>query len=298
MSTYVVAGATGRVGSIVASELLARGHEVKGIVRNADRAAAWSAGGGKAAIGSLDDRAFLTRTLVGTAGFFALLPEDPFSPDFHGGRRRMADAMTAAVRDANVPHVVLLSAIAAVLADGNGPAKDLHYFEAALRATGTKVTIVRACWFLENLGAVVPAAKFGGIYPNMMLSSEAAFPTIATRDVGQVVASLLVSPAPASEVIDLVGPSYSPRDLASALGTSLGTPLQVVDIPPAARARTLAQAGLPASFAELVAELYSAFDSGRVRPQGDRAVAATTTVQDVLPGLLARAGAAPVADRR
>ena len=288
MSTFTIAGATGRVGSVVSRELLERNHQVRGISRDAGRAAAWAAGGGTPVIGSLDDAAFLARTLDGVAGFFALLPEDPFAADFHGGRRRMADAMVAAVRDARVPHVVLLSAVAAVLPDGNGPAKDLHYFERILRETGTKVSTLRACWFQENVGAVIGAASQMGIYPNLLLSADMAMPTVATRDVGEVAASLLLAPPPASEVVDLIGPVYSTRDLASALGARLGKSLQIVDVPPSARVGALVQAGLPESFAEEVAELYACFDSGRIRPQGERALTATTTIQETLAGLVGR----------
>lgn len=286
MATYVVAGVTGHVGSVVAAELLARHHQVRGIVRDTARGAAWSAHGGEAAVGSLDDREFLTRTLRGAAGFFAILPENPFAADFHGDRRAMADAMAAAVKASNIPHVVLMSAVAASLAEGNGPANDLHYFERLLRATGVKLTIMRGCWFQENVGAVLGPATQAGIYPNLMASADAAFPTIATRDVGRIAASLLLSPPPGSEVIDLVGPAYSARDLASALGTALGKQLQVVDVPSAARADALVQAGLPRSFAEDVAELYACFESGRVRPEGDRMLSGTTTIQEVLPSLV------------
>jgi uncharacterized protein YbjT (DUF2867 family) len=200
----------------------------------------------------------------------------------------MADAIGAAVRDAGVPHVVLLSAVGAALADGNGPAKDLHYLEDVLRSTGTKVSILRACWFQENVGAVLDAATHMGIYPNLMLSADAAIPTVATRDVGQLAVSLLVAPPAASEVVDVIGPMYSARDFAAALGSGLGKPLQIVDVPPPARVGALVQAGLPPSFAEEVAEVYACFDAGRIRPQGDRALTATTTIQETLAGLLAR----------
>jgi uncharacterized protein YbjT (DUF2867 family) len=278
MATFVVAGVTGRVGAVVAAELAAQGQHVRGISRGADR--------GDVTQGSLDDPDFLTRMLAGADGFFALLPEDPFAADFHGGRRAMADAMATAVRASRVPHVVLLSAVAASLADGNGPATDLYYAEHVLRDAATKLSIVRACWFQENIGAVIGAANEAAIYPNFMGSADARYPTIATRDVGRVVASLLLSPPPASEVIDVVGPLYSPRELAAALGSALGKSLQVVDIPAAARAGALAHGGLPLSFAESVAELCACFESGRVRPQGDRVLTATTPIQDMLPGLL------------
>jgi len=288
VSTYVVAGVTGRVGSVVAAELLARDQRVRGLTRDAARGAAWAVGGGDAAVGSLDDPTFLARTLEGAAGFFVLLPEDPFAADFHGGRRAMADAIVSAVREREVPHVVVLSAVAASLADGNGPAKDLHYLERAVRKTAARVTVIRASWFQENVGAVVPAARAAGIYPNLLGAADVAFPTIATRDVGRMVAALLLAPPPTSEVIDLVGPSYSARDLAKALGAALGKPLQVVDVPPPARVGALVQAGLPQSFAQEVAELYACVESGRVRPEGDRLISAATGIEQVLPGLVGR----------
>jgi uncharacterized protein YbjT (DUF2867 family) len=290
MATYVVAGVTGRVGSVVASELRTQQHRVIGIARDAERGVAWAIGGGEAAYGSLDDAEFLTRTLHGVDGFFTLLPEDPFAADFHDERRAMADAIATAVRASGVPHVVLLSAVAASLPDGNGPAKDLNYLERVLRATGATLSIIRACWFQENVGAMLGPATAAGIYANFMASADAPFPTIATRDVGRVAASLLVSPPSTSEVIDLTGPSYSSRDLALALGSALGKELQVVDVPAAARAGALMQAGLPQPFAETVAELYACFESGRVRPEGDRALAGATTIHDVLPGLLTTLG--------
>lgn len=288
MSLFTVAGVTGRVGSVVARQLIERHHEVRGVTRDAERAASWATGGGIATVGALDDAAFLTCALDGVDGFFALLPEDPFDPDFRGGRRRMADAMSAAVRQARVPHVVLLSAVGAALAGGNGPAQDLHYFEETLRSSGAKLSILRAAWFQENIGAVLGAASQMGIYPNLMLSADAAMPTVATRDVGQVAAALLVAPPRTSEVIDLIGPMYSPRDLASALGTRLGKALEVVNVPPPARVGALVQAGLPQSFAEEVAELYACFDAGRIRPQGERALTASTTIEETLAGMINR----------
>jgi len=77
MATYTVCGATGRTGSVVARELLDRGHHVKAIVRDRSRAAALEARGVRLAEGSLEDGAAITAALRGADGFFVLLPEDP-----------------------------------------------------------------------------------------------------------------------------------------------------------------------------------------------------------------------------
>jgi uncharacterized protein YbjT (DUF2867 family) len=286
MSVCVVAGATGHVGSVVAGELLAQGAQVRVIVRDAGRGASWSGRGADVAVGSLADAEFLARALDGARGLFAILPEDPAVPDFHGHRRRMVDAIAQAVRRAQVPHVVMQSAISASLADGNGPGKDLHLLENALRATGATVTANRACYFQENVAGALAPARQAGVFPSLMPSADVAFPTIATADAGRFAAGALLSPPAKSEVVDLLGPAYSMRQIAEKLGAALGRKLQVVDIPPAAQVTVLMEAGLPRAFAEAVAELHAAFAAGRIAPKGDRVLAGRTTLDDVIPRLL------------
>jgi uncharacterized protein YbjT (DUF2867 family) len=286
MSAYLVAGATGRVGAVVASELFAAEKRVRALVRRPERAGTLQRQGVRIVTGVLEDSALLTDALRGIDGFFALLPEDPISTDFHGDRRRIADSIAAAVRSSGVPHVVLLSAVAAVLPTGNGPAADLHYLENALRETGTRLTVLRACWLQENIATVLQPALNAHVYPNFMASADAVFPTIATRDVGRIAAAGLLAPADHNETIDLVGPAYSTRQLADILGSHIGHRLEVIDIPPAAQVAALTQAGLSQSFAEAVTELYACFAAGEIMPKGDRFLVAGTTVQEVLATLL------------
>jgi uncharacterized protein YbjT (DUF2867 family) len=283
---FVIAGASGRTGRVAAETLLERAEQVRVVVRTAAKVAALAGHGAELVVASLNDARALGRALEGTAGFYALLPEDPSVADFHGHRRRMVDAMAAAVRASRVPHVVFLSQPAAMLPDGNGPAKDLHYAENAFRAAAPKVTVIRASYFQDNvLGAAYPA-QHEGIYPNFLPSADFAVPTVATRDIGALAARLLVDPPASSEVIDLVGPSYSARDMAERLGRAIGKSVRVVDIPPAAHVEALTtKAGLPRPFAEALAEMFACLAAGRVRPQGDRVVSGTTTLEQVLSGL-------------
>jgi uncharacterized protein YbjT (DUF2867 family) len=190
--------------------------------------------------------------------------------------------MAAAVRASRVPHVVFLSGTPAALPDKNGPAKDVHYAENTLRAAAAKLTILRASFFQENVFTALAPAKHEGIYPNFHPSADFAFPTIATRDIGKVAARCLVEPPARSEVIDLLGPEYSVRDLASGLGKALGKNLHVVDVPAVAQVDALTRAGLPRPYAEALVELFACYAPGRIPHEGDRTERGTTTLDEVL----------------
>lgn len=288
MNAFVIAGATGHVGSVAAEDLLARGEKVKVIVRDEKRGDVWRGRGADVAVGSLGDTEFLSRTLSGAAGFFTLLPPEIHVDDIYAAQRRAADAIAAAVKASRVPYVVLLSSVGADLAEGTGPIKGLHYLENALRATGAKVAAVRATFFQENIAGVLPAVRNAGVYPNFLPSADAAVPMVATRDIGHLAAELLSSPSKASEVVDMVGPSYSVRQLAEKLQSALGKPVQIVDVPAGGYVAAFMQAGFPPSAAAAFAEMYTAAGAGLLTLKGDRTVAGSTEIDEVLPGLLAK----------
>ena len=287
MPSYVVSGVTGNVGSVAAGELLAQGEKIRVIVREANRGEKWRQRGAEVAVGSLGNPEFLANALKDSTGFFALLP--PFLPgdDYYAAQRKTGEAIAAAVKQSSAPHVVMLSSLGAELPDGTGPIKGLHHMENALRATGAKLTVIRACYFQENLASVLPAARQAGIYPNFFPPADFAIPMIATRDIGRLAAKLLRAPSKSGEIVDLVGPEYSARQVSEKIGAALGKPIQVVDIPASRHLETMTQEGLPRPLAEVYAELYAAIGSGVIKPNGDRLVTGTTTLDEVLRGLAA-----------
>ena len=284
---FVIAGVTGHVGGVAARELLAQKQKVKVIVRDAEKGKDWAARGAELAVGKLDDGAFLARTLEGATGFFTLLPPDYAATDVFATQKKNADIIADAVKRSRVPLVVLLSSIGADLEAGTGPIKGLHYLENALRATGTKLVAIRAAYFMENLEQSVGPAKQMGMYFNFMPSRDAVMPTIATKDIGALVAKSLTSPPAKSEVIDLIGPMYKVSELVDKLGGAVGKPLQIVDIPAPGHVEAMTKAGVPKPFAEAFAEMYAAFGSGKIAPHGDRMVQGTTKLDDVI-GEIAR----------
>lgn len=285
--SYVVAGVTGNVGSVVAAELLAKGQKVKVLVRDVAKGASWSEKGAEVVAASLDDQAALVAALTGAKGFFVLLPPNVAAADFYAYQRTISDVIAAAVKESGVPHVVLLSSIGADLDHGNGPIKGLHYLENTLRATGTTLTAIRAGYFQENVANSLGAARHAGIFPNFTPSADYPTPQIATKDIGTVAAAALLEGATKSEIIDLQGPSYSVRQVAEKLGVALGKELKIVDIPQEAWISTLTQAGLSPQFAEIYAEMYQGFGSGLITPKGDRRIEGKTPIDEVIKTLVA-----------
>jgi uncharacterized protein YbjT (DUF2867 family) len=282
---YVVAGVSGNVGSVVARELIANGKSVKVIVRDAKKGVEWSTRGAEVAVGSLDDRAFLTGALTGAAGFFTLLPPDFQAQDFFAAQRKVVDAIAGAVKASGVPHVVMLSSTGAHLESGTGPMKGLHQLEKALRASGTQLTALRAGALQENLGQSIGPARQAGIFPSFV-PADLPIPHIATKDLGKLAALSLLSPSPTSETLDALGPAYSNRQLAHKLGQALGKELTVVEVPRDRRVPTLTQNGFSPELAEIFDEMYEALGKGIVIPKGDRLIQGTTPLDETLRTLL------------
>ncbi len=283
---YTITGATGHVGSATAERLLSAGVPVRVVVRDGAKAAPWAARGAEVAVADLGDRAALAAALAGSDGAFVLLPFDLAAPNFHAQARNQVEAIAGAVADSGVPHVVALSSIGAELAEGTGPIVALHHLEEALRATGTVVSAVRPFYFQESVAEVLEPARNQGIFPVFADSADQPKPMVATSDIGEVVATSLQAPPSASEVIDLVGPDYTDRQIAETLGRLLGRDLDVVTIPQAGWLDALVGAGFPRHLAEVLVGLYEAGERGILTSKGDRIVRCATPLETTLAGLV------------
>lgn len=273
---FVVSGATGRVGTAVAEQLLREGDSVRVVVRREEAARSWRERGAEAAVADLRDEAALTAALDGAQGFFALMPFDLTVPDLDAYAREVSESVAAAVRSAGVPHTVMLSSGGADLSEGTGPIRGLHLMEQALLGSGTILTALRSGHFQEKFTDVLEPARNEGVFPVFAASADVALPMVATADIARVaVEELRVGPR-GPESVDLVGPSYTEREVAQLLGQGLGRELSVVTIPEAGWPGALADAGFAPNIAESLAELYAADEQGRLGPRGDRSVRVTT----------------------
>lgn len=277
----VILGASGKTGKVVADRL--RNVEpIRLVTRQPGRLNPEP--GVEIAAANLADEGALSSALKGARALFALLPDDLTAQAFHAQRRQMAENIARVVRREQVARVVLLSSTTAALGDraGTGFGADLAYLEHLLSDTKGSVTVLRASYFQDNLLAALPAAQGDGVYVNLMPSRGTKVVTIASSDIGMFAAAALLEPSPPQrEVVDLVGPSYSPTEMASLLGSAIGRNLAMVDVP-AAQQQAMLQQFMSREAARAMAETLACLGSGDVALKGDRIERGHVTLEKLL----------------
>jgi uncharacterized protein YbjT (DUF2867 family) len=269
---YVITGATGHTGSAAAETLLSRGQRVRVVVRDEAKGAPWRTKGAEVAVADLSDAAAMTQALSGAQGAYLLVPPQYAADDLIAAQKVVSDALAAAVRQSGVPHVVLLSSLGAQHAQGTGPIRSLHESEAALRRAAKNLTILRAAFFLENWAGVLPEVKAKGVLLSFLTPGR-AIPMVPTKDIGRAAADALLDPPAGHRVIELSGPrDLTPEDVAGSLGSKLGRQVRVHGLPLEAVVPAMAAAGVSASSARLLQEMYAGINGGKVAPEGGAAI--------------------------
>ncbi|HEX8819067.1 MAG TPA: NmrA family NAD(P)-binding protein [Archangium sp.] len=293
---YVITGASGHTGSVVARSLLERGERVRVVLRDESKASAWRQWGAEVVLADLHDAAALTLAMMGARGAYLLLPPPPpSSTGVMEDRLRMVDAMRQAVKASGVPHFVLLSSMGAQHAEGTGLVKTLHLAERDLGALGVPMTILRAAYFMENWSFALPPAVEAGVLPSFFGPSDRPIHMVATRDIGEVAARMLLEPALSRRVVELTGPvDYSPDEVADTAARLLGRPVHVEEHNVAAMVPMLEELGFSGELAHLVMELTEAINRGHAVFERPRQFArGRTTLDEVFGGMLRAMKALP-----
>jgi uncharacterized protein YbjT (DUF2867 family) len=286
---FVVTGATGNTGSVVAHALLDAGHAVRAFVRNADKAAALRARGAELVLGDLTDVSVLAEALKGASGLYLLSPPDMSAQNFVAERAALFRSIAQAARKAALSHVVLLSSIGAQQESGTGPILSVRAGELALTESGVPSTFVRSAYFVANWGAVLPLAQKDGVLPSF-LPANWVMPMVDTDDIGRVAARALLDGPKGVRKIELSGPvDVSPADVAAAAGKILGRSVTVTEAPLDAVVPTFTSFGISAHVAGLYREMYEGILDGKVAAEpGNEQVRGAISLEKSLRKLLGR----------
>jgi uncharacterized protein YbjT (DUF2867 family) len=284
---FVVFGATGHTGSVVADTLLSRKQPVRVVVRSADTGAAWKAKGVEVVVASLDDVSSLTRAFEGAKGVYLLVPPNYGAAAWLAEQRSRMDRAAEAVKRSAIGHVVFLSSIGGHIPEGTGPIRAARYGEQVLGGGVKNLTILRPCYFMDNWAPVLSAAKGQGVLPTFV-APLAKIPMISTRDIGRIGAEQLMAGGKGKQIVELAGPEeYSPNQVAAALSQILGKPVTAQHAPLSAVVPTFTSFGFSDEAAKLFEEMYTSFSTEAIGYEHPASlVRGTVTLTEALRGMV------------
>ncbi len=265
MTTILVTGATGSIGSRLIPLLQARGVGVRALVRRPGQLASDEV---EVAVGDFADQASLRPALNGVDAVFLACGNVPEQVAYESAL--IDEAARAGLR------VVKLSARGAAI---GAPVAFWHWhglIEQHLRASGVPAVVLQPGFLMSNLlGSAEPVRQQGLL---LAPAAEARVAMIDPADVAAVAAVALTTPGHDGQSYVLTGPAaIGFSQVAAELSAVTGRAIRFVDIPPEAAAAAMVDGGVPSFAAD---QIVAVFDTLR------RGGQASTT--DVVPSLTGR----------
>jgi len=283
---YVILGARGNTGSIVANSLLSAGKKVRVVGRDPARLQRFVDKGAEAFTADLSDAAALTKAFSGAGATYLMLPPAKSQEE----QERDSDGIAKAVKKSGLRYAVHLSSYGAQVAKGAGPVSGLHSSEQKLNAIkDLNVLHLRAAYFMENNLVAIGMIHQMGIFGNALLP-DLKIPMAATRDVGDYAAQrLLHLDFSGKQTRELLGErDLSMTEATAVIARGIGKPdLLYQQFPYDQVQQALTQLGVPPKGAAMYIEMYKSINAGVLVPLEPRSKENTTPtsieqfVQDV-----------------
>ena len=276
---YVITGATGNTGSVVAERLLAKGEKVRVVGRDPKRLERFTQKGAESFIADATDAGTLTNAFVGAKAVYAMIPPNIASPDVRAYEEGVSDALRCAIEKNGIKYAVVLSSVGADKSHGTGPVAGLHRLEKKLEGTpGLNALFLRAGYFMENLlpqaGVIQSIGAMAG-----PVKEDLPLPMIAARDIGAFAAeALLKLNFIRKSAHELQGPrDITFAEVAKIVGAAIGKADLVYQLVPAAQLKpVLMQMGMSSNMADLLLEMSDALNSRHMKMLEPRSAANTT----------------------
>jgi len=260
---YVITGSLGNISKPLSQCLIEAAHDVTIITSKQENAAAIEALGAKAAVGSIEDVDFLTKTFTGADAVYTMVPPKWDPIDWKGWFGKIGENYTAAIKASGVNYVVNLSSIGAHMPDGAGPVSGLHRVETALNSLDhVNVKHLRPAYFYQNFLANIGMIKHANIIGGNFGSER--MPLIHPTDIAAVAAEELLNlDFEGHSIRYIVGDERTGKEIASVIGAAVGKPeLPWIVFSDEQSLQGAIQAGLPEEVAKNYTEMGHAIRTG------------------------------------
>jgi uncharacterized protein YbjT (DUF2867 family) len=267
--SYVILGASGNTGAIIADYLLSKGEKVRLLGRDAGRLQRFVRKGAEAFTADLSDAAALTKAFSGARASYLMLP--PLNS--REEQERQSDAIAKAAKDSGLRYAVHLSSYGAHVPEGTGPVTGLHSSEQKLNAiSDLNVLHIRAAYFMENNLGAIDMIQGMGLFGHALLP-DLKLPMIATRDVGDYAAQRLLDlDFSGKQTRELLGErDLTMTETTAAIARGIGKPdLRYEQFPYDQVQQVLVQMGMPPKKAAVYIEMFEAINAGILAAQEQR----------------------------
>ncbi len=244
----VVTGATGQLGRLVIKFLLENipASEIIAAVRNPEKAKDLSDMGVQVRHADYNQPSTLTTAFKGAEKLLLISSSEV------GNRAPQHRAVIEGAKQAGVK----LIAYTSILKADTSPlalASEHLETEKALKASGIPFVLLRNGWYTENYAASIPAAIAHHAFIGSAADGKIA--SAAREDYAAAAATVLLSPAISGTIYELAGDDvYTLVEFANEIARQSGKAVSYVNLSQADFAAALEGAGLPKSFAELLAD--------------------------------------------
>ncbi|QPB22416.1 NAD(P)H-binding protein [Rhizobium sp. 007] len=218
---FVVLGATGHIGSVVAETLLNEGHEVTAVMRDTAKAASLKSKGAQIAVIDVGDTLGLRAVFRRGRRAFLLNPPARIDMDTDAEENRTAASIAEAVEGSGLEKVLVESTYGAQPGDAIGDLSVLWNFETSVGSSKSPMAINRGAYYFTNLDMLLDGARDGTI--TTMFPPDLKIPMVAPCDLGAAAARRLTTGLDDTGIRYVEGPErYSFDDIAIAFANALG----------------------------------------------------------------------------
>ncbi len=261
----VVTAPTSLIGHQVLEHLLKSEEPIRVIARDPGRLAEAARGRVEVVQGSHGDRAVVDRAFDGADAVFWLVPPDPRAASVEAAYVDFSRPASEALTRRGVERVVTVSA----LGRGTAVAGNAGFVTASLgmedliASTGVSFRALTMPSFMDNLLRQIGAIKGQGLFFSP-IAGDRTLPSVATRDIAAVAATLLLDGSWSGvDSVPVLGPAdLSFDDMARIMSDVLGTPVRFQQIPGDAFKANMLRAGMSDAMAQGQLDMAIAKDGG------------------------------------
>ncbi|WP_168879226.1 NAD(P)H-binding protein [Rhizobium sp. P28RR-XV] len=280
---FVVLGASGHIGSVVARRLLQEGHQVIAVVRDEARASDLKSAGADIAVVDVGNMEALRATLNRGRRAFLLNPPAPVTIDTDAEETRTATTIADAVAGADLEKILVESTYGAQPGNAIGDLSVLWNFEKRVGAAAIPTAVNRGAYYFTNLDMLLNEARQGFI--TTMFPAHLKIPMVAPTDLGMAAARRLTTPLDDVGIQYVEGPkAYSFDEVAAAFAETLEHAVTVRTIERSEWESSLKQAGFSEQAAHAYARMIEVSLGGFDMPEDP--MRGTTSLRAYISGLV------------